>query len=157
MGSVTKTASLGARFRYRFDNFMARGGLAVFLAILSLFALGFVAAAVLRLVAGLVLPDKSAPELTDGLWRTFIEIADPGNIGDDSDAPWVSKIAGIATIFVGMVLFSSMVAFITSLFQDKLEELRRGKSGVIEAGHTLILGFGDRLVVRTCRHLRGPR
>ncbi|MBN2361678.1 MAG: hypothetical protein JXR83_19655 [Deltaproteobacteria bacterium] len=145
-GARTGKTTAGARLRYRIDNFMARGGLAVFFAILSMFAIGFLAAAILRLVAGLIAPDQSAPAPADGLWRTFIEIADAGNIGDDSDAPWLSKLVGIATIFVGMVLFSSMVAFITSLFQDKLDALRRGKSGVIENGHTLILGFGDRLV-----------
>ena len=148
MGSPAKQekATFGARLSYRFDNFMARGGLAIFLAILSMFAIGFIVAGILRAVAGAVMPDESAPNIAKGLWRTFIEVADAGNIGDDSDAPWAGKLVGIVTIFIGMVLFSSMVAFITSLFQDKLDDLRRGKSNVIEEGHTLILGFGDRLV-----------
>jgi len=139
-------ASIGSKLRYVIDNFMARGGLSVFLAVLTMFAVGFLAMALFRLVAGLVSPDNSAPTLNDGMWRTFVEIADSGNIGEDSDAPILSKIIGVATIFVGMVLFSSMVAFITSQFEAKLEELRRGKSEVIEQGHSLILGYGDRLV-----------
>jgi hypothetical protein len=148
MGSPSKARNIPfrSRIRYHIDNFMARGGLSVFLAVLTLFAIGFLAMAVLRLVGGFVWPDESAPHFTDGLWRTFIEIADAGNIGDDSDAPYLAKGIGILTIFVGMVLFSSMVAFITAQFEAKLEDLRRGRSEVIESGHSLILGFGDRLL-----------
>ena len=39
-----------------------------------------------------------------------------------------------------------MVAFITSVFTAKLDELRRGRSLVLEKDHTLILGFGDRIL-----------
>ena len=39
-----------------------------------------------------------------------------------------------------------MVAFITSVFEAKLAELRRGRSLVLEKEHTLILGFGDRII-----------
>ena len=39
-----------------------------------------------------------------------------------------------------------MVAFITSVFEAKLDELRRGRSLVLEKNHTLILGFGDRIL-----------
>lgn len=141
-----RKVTFGSRLRYAIDNFMARGGLSVFLALLSLFVAGFVVMAVLRLVGGLVFPDQTAAGFLDGLWRTFVEIADAGNIGEDADAPYLSKAVGIATIFVGMVLFSSMVAFITAQFEAKMEDLRRGRSDVIESGHSLILGFGDRLL-----------
>lgn len=145
-GSKAQQVTFRSRLSYAIDNFMARGGLSVFLAVLTMFAMGFIAMAVLRLVGGFVWPDESAPHFTDGLWRTFIEIADAGNIGDDSDAPYLSKAIGVTTIFVGMVLFSSMVAFITAQFEAKLEDLRRGRSEVIESGHSLILGFGDRVL-----------
>ena len=38
------------------------------------------------------------------------------------------------------------MAFITSQFEAKLAELRKGKSNVAEKNHTLILGFGDRVL-----------
>ncbi|MDA9656840.1 hypothetical protein N9T63_02135, partial [Candidatus Marinimicrobia bacterium] len=47
---------------------------------------------------------------------------------------------------IGLILFSSMVAFITSVFEAKLDELKRGRSIVLENEHTLILGFGDRIL-----------
>lgn len=146
MGASSTRASLGERLRYATDNFMARGGLSVFLAVLTMFVAGFIAMAIFRVVAGFIMPDETAATISDGVWRTFLEIADGGNVGEDTDAPYLSKFVGIITIFVGMVLFSSMVAFITSQFEAKLESLRRGRSKVIESGHSLILGFGDRVL-----------
>jgi hypothetical protein len=139
-------SSFGSRLHYAVDNFMARSGLSVFLALVSLFAIGFVVMSLFRLVASVISPDPSAAGAMDGIWRTFMEIADQGNIGQDIDAPHLSKAVGIATIFVGMVLFSSMVAFITAQFQAKMDALRRGRSDVIESGHSLILGFNDRVL-----------
>lgn len=139
-------ASFGSKIRYATDNFMARGGFSVFLAVLTMFLIGFAAMAIIRVVGGLIIPDETAKTIGDGVWRTFLEIADGGNIGEDSDAPYLSKFVGVLTIFVGMILFSSMVAFITSQFEAKLESLRRGRSSVIENDHSLILGFGDRVL-----------
>jgi Castor and Pollux, part of voltage-gated ion channel/Calcium-activated potassium channel slowpoke-like RCK domain len=142
----TSRASVGSKIRYAIDNFMARGGFSVFLAVLTMFAAGFIAMSVFRIIGGFISPDETAVTIGDGIWRTFLEIADGGNVGEDSDAPYLSKFIGIITIFVGMILFSSMVAFITSQFESKLESMRRGRSKVIESGHSLILGFGDRVL-----------
>ena len=141
-----KKHGLSANFKYCFDNFMARGGFSIFLALLLLFVVAFLIMGVVRYVANLAMPDKDFSEMTSYLWRTFIEIADAGNIGEDSDFNILNKAAGVITIFVGMILFSSLVAFITSQFEAKLEQLRKGKSLVIEKKHTLILGFGDRVL-----------
>ena len=43
-----------------------------------------------------------------------------------------------------LVLFSSMVAFITQQFEMRLSILRKGKSKVLEKNHTIILGFDIR-------------
>ena len=64
----------------------------------------------------------------------------------DGDSNWAAKLTSILAVMVGLILFSSMVAFITSVFEAKLDELRRGRSLVLESDHTLILGFGDRIL-----------
>lgn len=135
-----------AGIKYSFDNFMSRGGLAVFLALLTLFALSFILLSGLRIVFGLLLPDETASDLFAQMWRVFLQILDGGAIAEDTDANWLNRIAGIITVFVGLILFSSLVAFITSQFEARLAELRKGKSAVIEHDHTIILGFQDRLL-----------
>ncbi|MBX7057644.1 MAG: hypothetical protein K1X75_06225 [Leptospirales bacterium] len=146
MSSSKQRASFGARLRYAIDNFMARGGLSVFLALISLFAIAYAAMALLRLLGGLIWPDENLQALNDQLWRTFLQISDAGAVAEDGDANALNKFWGIATVSLGLVLFSSLVAFITQQFEARLQELRKGKSAVLESGHTLILGFRDRSV-----------
>ena len=138
--------SLADRLRYRLDGFMSRGGLSTFLALMSLFFLAFLLMGLLRLIASVFMPDDSAVQLTDQLWRTFLQITDAGAIAEDGDAGWLEKATGILTILSGLVLFSSLVAFITAEFEERLGELKKGRSAVIERDHTVILGAGDRVV-----------
>ncbi|MBU0954057.1 MAG: hypothetical protein KKI09_01395 [Spirochaetes bacterium] len=131
------------KFRYAFDNFMSRGGFSVFMALLLLFAAAFVLMTAVRFVVNLVAPEADFA-LFDQMWRVFLQISDAGAVAEDGDMNLLHKAVGIVTIFLGLVLFSSLVAFITAQFEEKLNQLRKGHSRVIEQGHTLILGFGDR-------------
>ncbi|MCB1137472.1 MAG: hypothetical protein KDK23_01905, partial [Leptospiraceae bacterium] len=135
-----------ARLRYSFDNFMSRGGMAVFLALLTLFAISFIVLSGLRIVFGLLMPDETSSSIFAQMWRAFLQILDGGAIAEDTDANWLSRVAGIVTVFVGLILFSSLVAFITSQFEAKLAELRKGRSAVLEDGHSIILGFEERIL-----------
>ncbi|HOP61947.1 MAG TPA: hypothetical protein PK358_09775 [Spirochaetota bacterium] len=138
--------NLKAKLQYRFDNFMSKGGFSVFAALMLLFVGAFVVMAIVRLVVNMIAPQESLTGFFDKLWIEFLQISDAGAIAEDTDGNFLNKITGIVTVFLGLILFSSLVAFITSQFEAKLEELRKGKSRVVEKGHTLILGFGDRVL-----------
>lgn len=139
-------ASIGSRFKYAFDNFMSRGGLSIFLALVSLSLFAFVLMSAVRFVVNVFLPDETVKTLGDQFWRVFLQISDAGAVAEDGEADVASKIVGILTIFIGLILFSSLVAFITSQFEAQITALKKGKSQVIESRHTLILGYTDRLV-----------
>jgi ion channel POLLUX/CASTOR len=147
-----KRQGLSARAKYAFDNFMSKGGFSIFMALMLLFLGAIVLMAALRFVVNLVAPQDSTKDLFAQWWLAFLQIADGGSIGEDTDSNAPNRVVGIVSLFLGMVLFSSLVAFITSQFEAKLGELRKGRSRVIETGHTLILGFGDR-VLEICREL----
>ncbi|WP_246047153.1 CASTOR/POLLUX-related putative ion channel [Leptospira ognonensis] len=138
--------SLKQRIRYAVDNFMARGGFSIFLALLSLFAAAFLFMSILRYGASVFFPEETVQGTTDQLWRVFLQISDAGAVAEDGDSSIINKVIGILTVFAGLVLFSSLVAFITSQFEQRIEALRKGKSTVIESNHTLILGFRERIV-----------
>lgn len=139
-------ASIGSRFKYAFDNFMSKGGLSIFLALVSLSVFAFVIMSAVRFAVNVFLPDESIKSLGDQFWRVFLQISDAGAVAEDGESDYASKIVGIVTIFIGLVLFSSLVAFITSQFEAQITALKKGKSQVIESRHTLILGYTDRLV-----------
>ena len=101
---------------------------------------------VVRLIANSFLPDETLNSLAEIPWRVYVAVMEGSAAETDGDSNWLAKLTSILAVMVGLILFSSMVAFITSVFEAKLDELRRGRSLVLESGHTLILGFGDRIL-----------
>jgi hypothetical protein len=45
-----------------------------------------------------------------------------------------------------VIILSALIAFITTAMNTKLTQLKKGHSKVIEEGHTLILGWNDRVI-----------
>lgn len=131
------------RLQYNFDNFMSKGGFSVFLALLSLFFGAFAVMSVIRYASEWFFPNETG-ESSDLYWEIFVQLIGLRDTGDEANL--ATKIVGVITIFVGLVLFSSLVAFITQEFELRLQLLRRGKSLVVEENHTLILGFSDRVI-----------
>ena len=101
---------------------------------------------VVRLIANSFLPDETLNSLAEIPWRVYVAVMEGSAAETDGDSNWLAKLTSILAVMVGLILFSSMVAFITSVFEAKLDELRRGRSLVLESDHTLILGFGDRIL-----------
>jgi len=134
------------RARYRIDNFMAKGSASIFLALLALFIGGFFFIVILRVLANLFTPDETLSGWMEIPWRVYVAVMEGSAAETDGDSNGLAKLTSIIGVLVGLVLFSSMVAFITSVFESKLAELRRGRSTVLENEHTLILGFGDRIM-----------
>ena len=134
------------RIRYRIDNFMSKGSSSIFLALLALFMVGFIVMVIFRVIANYLIPDETLSGWMEIPWRVYVAVMEGSAAETDGDSNWAAKMSSIIGVMVGLVLFSSMVAFITSIFEAKLAELRRGRSLVLEKDHTLILGFGDRII-----------
>lgn len=119
--------TISDRIRYVVDNFMARGGFSIFLALLSLFITAFLIMSLLRYGANTMFPEQNSLGTADQLWRVFLQISDAGAVAEDGDSNIISKVIGIVTVFAGLVLFSSLVAFITSQFELQLKLCERAK------------------------------
>ena len=134
------------RLSYGIDNFMSKGSSSIFLALLALFLIGFLIMVFIRIIANAFMPDETLGSLFEIPWRVYVAVLEGSAAETDGDSNWLAKLTSILGVLVGLILFSSMVAFITSVFEAKLDELRRGRSLVLENDHTLILGFGDRIL-----------
>jgi len=134
------------RIRYRIDNFMSKGSSSIFLALLVLFLFGFLVMVFFRVIANYLVPDETLSGWMEIPWRVYVAVMEGSAAETDGDSNWAAKMTSIIGVMIGLILFSSMVAFITSVFEAKLAELQRGRSIVLEKDHTLILGFGDRII-----------
>ena len=145
------------RFRYRFDTFMAKGGGSIFYALTALFVATFLLIGVLRGLLLLLFPEVSLQHEDIGflgnLYITFLELTDPGNMAQDIYSSAAYKVFGVLAGIAGIVMLSALIAFITTAMDQKIYELKRGRSKVIEEGHTLILGWNEQRIVETLREL----
>lgn len=135
--------------RYKFDNFMAKGGRSIFISLVLVFLSLLAIVACLRGIAVTLASDLNVERgsgFVHNIYITFLQMTDPGNMAQDIESdPYFKTFAVIAGL-IGVVMLSALIAFITNALDQKLQELKKGHSKVIEKGHTLILGWNERVV-----------
>jgi len=145
------------RMHYRFDSFMAKGGGSIFKALIVVFVATFLVIALLRGVLLLVAPEIAQQHDEIGflgnLYITFLELTDPGNMAQDIYSGAAYKIFAVLAGLAGIVMLSALIAFITTAMDQKIYELKRGRSKVIEEDHTLILGWNEQRIAEILREL----
>lgn len=132
------------RLRYAFDNSMARGTPAL---VAWLAAITFVLILVFGTVVALFnLRDNDADaEHTGFFWELFqalMHALDPGTVAGDSGT-WRFLLTMLALTIAGLFIVSALIGIIAAGIDAKLADLRRGRSRVIESGHTVILGWSE--------------
>lgn len=141
----------GERLRYWFDNWMSKGTVALMalLGVATFFfvaVLGTIAWLLLKFVPALDrennLADDSAGPL-DLIWRSLMRTLDPGTMGGDEG--WPFRIMMLIVTIGGLVIVASLIGIVSGAFDSKVEELRKGRSRVLEDDHTLILGWSTKV------------
>lgn len=133
------------RWRYRVDTFLAKGSSALFLSLIVAFIGAIVAIATVRYLFNLWSPDTEH-DFARQVWMIFLELTDPGNMNQDNDTPVIFKVAAVVAGLTGVVIFSALIAFLTTALDQAIAHLKKGHSQVLESGHTLILGWGPRII-----------
>ena len=127
--------SLKDQIRYRFDNSINKGQ-GAFVAWLALFGLIFsVAISAVRYFV------EENGVLREILWGTSNSVLFDGKIPSGT---FTNKAIAIAIWLASVTIAATIIAFVTSKLRDRVEELRRGKTPILESGHTLILGWSNR-------------
>ncbi len=137
------TASWAAKMRYRIDNIFARGtgALIILLAIISLLII-VVIAAVVRIFNLAPDGDISFAKL---VWMGLMRTLDSGTMGGD-EGSWGFLFAMLAVTIGGIFVVSTLIGVLSAGIEGRLESLRRGRSKVVETGHTVILGWSPHVV-----------
>lgn len=137
------------RLRYRFDNIMVRGGRWTFIGFSVVFILAMTIIGLLRcisFVAGSDHPEQDEATLTRNIFVVFEQLTDPGNMDLDRQASPIFKFWAVIAAMTGVVMLSCLIGLITTGLEGTIRELRKGRSRVLEVGHTLILGWNDRVL-----------
>ena len=138
-------ATLRQRWRYRVDSFLARGSSALFVSLVVAFIGSILLIGVMRLVFNVFAPDDEH-DFARQIWFIFLQLTDPGNMNQDNDTPTIFKSAAVVAGLTGVVIFSALIAFLTTALDQAIAHLKKGHSQVLETGHTLLLGWGPRVI-----------
>ncbi|TAF64169.1 MAG: hypothetical protein EAZ55_11935 [Cytophagales bacterium] len=135
--------SLKNRLQYQFDNLMT-AGLAPLLVLLSIFVfLMTLFFSSIIWLTGLHNEGQQWHSFSDAFWVSLMHITDQGTIVDDNN--WAYRgIMFVATI-MGIMSISTLVGLITSQINRTINDLRKGRSLVIERNHIVILGWSSKI------------
>jgi voltage-gated potassium channel Kch len=135
--------------RYNFDNLMSKGTMAP---LVLLFILSILIVLFLSTVAFLtnMIPDSNVHinGVADGekisyiklVYITFLRMLDPGVVSGDPTSHGFIIFMLLAT-FAGLILISVLIAIINTGVINRINNLRKGKSFVLESNHTILLGW----------------
>jgi len=136
-------ATLGEKIRYWFDNWMARGTIAL-MGLLGLATLVLVFVVSLVVWVFRAFPDDAAEgDFIDLLWGGLMRTLDPGTMGGDSG--WGFRLLMLVITIGGLIIVASLIGIVSGAFDSKVEDLRKGRSRVLESDHTLILGWNPKI------------
>jgi len=76
------------------------------------------------------------------LWIAWVYMADPGTHADASGG--LDKVVSALISLMGIFFFATVFGFVVDAVRELMDTLNKGKSKVVESGHTLILGWTDR-------------
>ncbi|MFT4738136.1 MAG: voltage-gated potassium channel Kch [Cyclobacteriaceae bacterium] len=140
---MRKTA-LSVKLKYKFDNYVSKGTGAMIYGLALLTLLIIVAAGVFLLLFGLHPDHENNFNIFESIWVNLTHVLDPGVLGNHEEN-WPFRIFMMVTTFVGLVIISTLIGLISNGILEKMDELRKGRSFVIEHDHLLILGWSSKI------------
>lgn len=109
-------------------------------------------AVVIVIVATVVYVSGIAPASDDGAkpgfaalaWMGLMRTLDSGTMGGDTGS-WPFLFSMLSVTLGGIFVVSMLIGVLTNGIESRLEELRKGRSFVVESGHTVILGWSSQV------------
>ncbi len=143
-----KRITLSEYIRYKFDNLMSKGTFAPIFLLMFLSLMSILLLAAIVFFAGILpsqgnipgIKDITNPTFLDVLWMTILRTLDGGVIADDPISLPHLIFMLLATI-AGIVIISIFIGIVSTGVISKMNNLRKGRSYVIEKNHTVILGW----------------
>lgn len=124
---------------YKFDNYISKGFRAQFV---LLFVAILLIVLFCGVIAGIISSDFS---IGSGIWQSLMHILDQGTLGGDDTGDVAYIIVMIIVTFLGMAFTGTIVGIINNAMTEKLDDLRKGHSQIIEEEHVVIIGFDDNI------------
>lgn len=132
-----KKSSLYKRISYWIDCMLSKGPIAMSL---LLFAITGVIVGLIGIIAYFVSDDGG---ILYQLWRSLMYTLDAGNLAGVPTENIIYLILMFLATLCGLFLTSVLIGIVATGVEEKLSNLRKGTSVVLEDNHTVIIGFDN--------------
>jgi voltage-gated potassium channel Kch len=123
---------------------MSKGVIALigWLGVLSLLLI--LIASIIVIIIGIAPEGEESLGFIETAWRSLMRTLDPGTMGGDTG--WGFRITMLGVTLGGIFIVSTLIGVLSSGIESKLDELRKGRSFVVEKNHTLMLGWSSKII-----------
>ena len=87
--------------------------------------------------------DGEPPGFVEAMWLSLMRTLDSGTMGGDAGRGF--RVTMLFVTLGGIFIVSALIGVLNSGIEAKLDELRKGRSFVVESDHTLILGWSPKI------------
>ena len=134
------TPTLSEKLRYEIDNILAKGTGAL-IGVLAIASIAVIVVSAIIVAIFQLSPDLTFSQVT---WMALLRTLDSGTMGGDQGSYGFLFMMLLVTIG-GIFIVSALIGVINSGLEARLETMRKGKSRVVEADHTVILGWSEQI------------
>lgn len=141
-----KQVTFTDRLRYQFDNTMSKGAIALIGWLFIVSMVMILCTSLVVIIGGLAPAPAEGGSLSfwEVIWMSAMRAMDAGTVAGDTGT-WTFRLTMLAITLGGIFVVSILIGVLTSGIESKLEELRKGRSFVVEANHTVILGWSPQI------------
>ena len=116
-----KKPTVKESLHYYVDNYLAKGSQALFLSLLLTFLFALLVLILVRFVMTFIYPESG--DTLHQSWTAFLQLTAPGNMNQDTRSPLAFKIAAVCAGFTGVVIFSTLIATLTTALNNAIGNL----------------------------------
>ncbi|CAF4064799.1 unnamed protein product [Adineta steineri] len=123
--------------KYKFDSFFTHGLIFIIplLTIISIF--------IILIFSVIYYYTEGTDNYEDALWEAFTRVLDPCAAAEDEGLK--NRIISGIVVLCGLVIIAILIGTIVTFMDEKLNELKKGHTTVIEKNHTIILGWSPKI------------
>lgn len=138
-------ATLSQKLRYKFDNTMSKGPGALILWLAIITTIMIILSTIVALIFSVFPPEASdeTKSVSENLWQHLMRAMDPGAVAADDG--WAFRGLMFLVTLGGIFILSTLIGILSNGIDEKLQELRKGRSFVVEKNHQLILGWNTKV------------
>ena len=130
--------------RYRFDLALSRGPLIVIVYLGLIMVVIILAAAILLTIFRLSgINAGGSLDFANAFWYSMNRVLDPGTFAQDTN--WATRFIELFVTISGVLIAGALIGLIANAIDQQVDNLRKGRSSVLEREHTLVLGWSARL------------